>query len=1835
MNRIINTREMKIFKEKECMTETTKFNFMKHLPTPQPNRSRFALVFLLFMTFLLGSMQGWGQVTQTFDYTGSNQTFIVPAGVTSVIVECWGGGAAGSNAGIASGGGGGGAYTKGTLTGLTPGNSLTIIVGAGGTVSATQATTDGKNSSVSTIVANGGKTVVNNRNGGAGGAASAITGAVTVSYAGGAGGNGRSSSGGGNNEAGGGGGGSALTTANGSNGGNGGSSTTSVTAGGSGTGAGGGGAAGDGNPDATAGNVPGGGGGGRGEGTSTSKSGAHGRVVITYCTSNVTPSVTISSDAASNTICSGTSVTFTATPTNGGSAPTYQWKLNGTNVGTGGTTYSNSALANNDIVSVVMTANNVCQTASTATSSGITMTINTTPTAPTASNQIVPFGSTIDDLVATGTAIQWFSAASGGSALATTTSLSTTTYYVSQTGNTCESPRTAVAVTVGSAGGSITMSAAGTYSFPIPSFVKGFEVETWGAGGKGGTRTGGNNIALAGGGGGAYSSSMITVPSGTTSYSLAIGAGSTSTSAGGDTWFGSTTTVLAKGGSSVADDSNTAGAGGLASSGYGTTKYSGGNGATGTGGSFGGGGGSSAGTAANGTTTTNVVTGGNAPSGGGNGGNGAISGTGGSDGTIPGGGGGGGFRAGSSSTQAPGDGGNGQIRLTYVDISNLTVASTPITVCQNNTATITLNSTSLANGNYYVYYSTTWNGTSTPQSKVYMTFNSGTTAGTFTTVALANGGNYTITITRIENSSETDIYSEPVNALTKSVTVNPTLTASVSIAASATTICAGTSVTFTATPTNGGTTPSYQWKVNGTNVGTNAATYISTTLANNDIVTCVMTSNATPCLAGSPATSNGVTMVVNPIVTPTFTQVSAICSGASLSALPTTSNNSITGTWSPSLNNTATTTYTFTPTAGQCALTTTMTITVTPTINYYADADGDGYGNASSTQATCSQPEGYVSNNSDCNDNSSSVNPGASELCNNSDDNCNSQIDEGASNSVSTFITACATYTWSVNNTTYTTSGNYTSGTGCNTQVLHLTITAPALTYYIDADQDGFGAGTGSLFCTNPGAGYSTANTDCNDANVSISPMAEELCDGIDNDCNASTTDGLGTTSYFIDADGDTYGNPNITVVSCSAPAGYVSDNTDCDDSNAALYIINTYFSDSDEDSFGDAEAPHEACFLTAGYVMNAQDCDDANAAVNQNATEICNQIDDDCDGLVNDGLTSVDYHFDGDGDGYGSGVAVLSCAPITNYVQNSADCNDSDAAINPNATEICGNTVDEDCNAGDLIPSYYTSRQSGAWTSASTWNKSCDNTTYDLALSAPQGNYAGIVTIASSHAVTVGTIDAYIASAGNLNINATGSLTINGKMSVSQTLVNNGTLTVNNGASFLQSSQTGVNTGNGAYVVNLNLTGTSANGTAPNGRYWYLGSPMNNTNIYNTFYNPSTMTRVWDYLPATNAWSPIIISSTGVGVNSATNMAVGIGYLYRAGSAQSVTYNGTSSTFNNNVTTPLSFSGIGYKYVANPYTSHLDWKLLTRTGLNVSYWIRNAMNTSYESYNATSGISTNNGSGQTTQFIPPMQGFWIYAYTTPCSLRMDNGDRVHSTNTLHSVEQNQIVRLNLNDGKTDDQAVVYENENASNGIEEYDTDKFMDENHHQVYFLEGTKQVSLDGLKDATAKQKVDMGIQITGAGTYTINAVELGVEEDVMLEDKFTHTFQDMKRNSSYSFTANAGTFNNRFVLHFTLNPQTETSMESVAVTEEVTEVEGVQVYTTTGQQVKVWVTNNTDFQNAAVKVYDAIGNMIERKNMTSNELLLDLDTATGVYLVELTGANKTFTKKVFISK
>jgi len=219
-------------------------------------------------------------------------------------------------------------------------------------------------------------------------------------------------------------------------------------------------------------------------------------------------------------------------------------------------------------------------------------------------------------------------------------------------------------------------------------------------------------------------------------------------------------------------------------------------------------------------------------------------------------------------------------------------------------------------------------------------FNSGTSS----TVDLAgNTGNGSIVISYTPVTLVCT--SSPRQPVT--VTINPPLTASVSIAASATTICVGTAVTFTATPTNGGLAPVYQWKVNGNDVvGANSVTYTNLAPLNGEIVTCVLTSNATPCLAGSPATStNSSTMTVTTIsVTANVNTSTTVCLGTSVTL---TGGGATTYSWDNGVANgvpftpTATTTYIVTGTITGCPLSTaSITVTlVTPAITATA-ADG-------------------------------------------------------------------------------------------------------------------------------------------------------------------------------------------------------------------------------------------------------------------------------------------------------------------------------------------------------------------------------------------------------------------------------------------------------------------------------------------------------------------------------------------------------------------------------------------------------------------------------------------------------------------------------------------------------------------------------------------------------------------------------------------------------------------------------------------------------------------------------------------------------------------------------
>jgi hypothetical protein len=174
-------------------------------------------------------------------------------------------------------------------------------------------------------------------------------------------------------------------------------------------------------------------------------------------------------------------------------------------------------------------------------------------------------------------------------------------------------------------------------------------------------------------------------------------------------------------------------------------------------------------------------------------------------------------------------------------------------------------------------------------------------------------------------------------------------------------------------------------------------------------------------------------------------------------------------------------------------------------------------------------------------------------------------------------------------------------------------------------------------------------------------------------------------TQWFTDADGDGLGDPGTVVAACEAPTGAVDNGDDCDDADPAVLDGIAWFKDVDSDGYGDPDNTVLACDPLPGTVAIGEDCDDGDGGVHPGANENCaSNADDDCDGNTNDidaDGCSV-FYADADGDEHGGLDEQCLCDGEGAYVlSESSDCDDDDPEVNPDATEICNNGIDDDCD--------------------------------------------------------------------------------------------------------------------------------------------------------------------------------------------------------------------------------------------------------------------------------------------------------------------------------------------------------------------------------------------------------------------------------------------------------------------------------------------------------------------------------------------------------------------------
>ena len=376
---------------------------------------------------------------------------------------------------------------------------------------------------------------------------------------------------------------------------------------------------------------------------------------------------------------------------------------------------------------------------------------------------------------------------------------------------------------------------------------------------------------------------------------------------------------------------------------------------------------------------------------------------------------------------------------------------------------------------------------------------------------------------------------------------------------------------------------------------------------------------------------------------------------------------------------------------------------------FYLDLDVDGYGLTGLKKCYCVAQGGYsAANPGDCNDNSAAVNPGKTEVCNDIDDNCKNGIDEGCDDDSDKFCDSTMTVTGQPNACPF-------GGGDCN----DLNANANPGKAEVCDDIDNNCNGNKDEGCDDDTDKYCDSNMvtvgtpatcikgggDCNDTLATVNPGVNENCaTTIDDNCNGATNDvnATGCVTYGLDADGDTYGAAGVTgLCLCQAAAPNTATKVnDCNDKNDQVNpgmteicdgLDNNCNGSTDEGCDDDGDKYCDSAMVTVGKpaicINGGGDCNDTLATINPGKAEVCgNTVDENCDGATN-GLNATgctNFYLDGDNDTWTVNVAQCWCVATGQYKGDgtkNGDCDDTKATVNPGVTEVCGDSVDNNCN--------------------------------------------------------------------------------------------------------------------------------------------------------------------------------------------------------------------------------------------------------------------------------------------------------------------------------------------------------------------------------------------------------------------------------------------------------------------------------------------------------------------------------------------------------------------------
>jgi len=485
--------------------------------------------------------------------------------------------------------------------------------------------------------------------------------------------------------------------------------------------------------------------------------------------------------------------------------------------------------------------------------------------------------------------------------------------------------------------------------------------------------------------------------------------------------------------------------------------------------------------------------------------------------------------------------------------------------------------------------------------------------------------------------------------------------------------------------------------------------------------------------------------------------------------------------------------------------------------------------------------------------------------------------------------------------------------------------------------------------------------------------------------------------------------------------------------------------------------------------------------------------------------------------------------------------------------------------------------------------------------------------------------------SAGQLIVGASDKFTLNG------TLTNNGTLTLESGATLLQGASSTL-AGSGTYNVKLSITGGN-NGSSPNGRFWYLGSPVSGGLSSILDAAGANIVKYWDEQSA--AWIEI--------TDNTSALTVGRGHYLRSNTPGNHDLTFTGGSLNNGAYTfNLTANGSsfnGFNLVSNPYASYLKWDDVTKTNVGSTIWYRTsngANNMVFDTYNSNGNVGTsNNGNGTVSQFIPPMQAFWVKVEgSTTGSIAMDNLDRSHHISGMqgmHSMDSKlMFANLSLEKDSLRDQAIVYCSYETTDAQDVFDSEKMIQAGSPQLYSKIGDKKMVINAKNFMQRNEATPLYMNIHIAGTHTIKLGEFNSTfGSIWLEDKTTQQFQNLLINDTYTFENQAGQDIARFVLHFGYPNQiygsTETTDQPNNNPDEVINWADVSVGTSGSKVIELTANLNEAeaLQTKTMAIFDMTGRQVLTQSFESGNTQVYIPNANGVYLVQVQIGN---TQKVF---